>query len=170
MMRPLLLGLLLAACTTPTSTGQLTSLTQTQPECVDSSSEPSFACTVKITLDGNHLSAVGVFNDGTEHGPTASGTLTPAAKAELGRLIATFPLDVDDTIQDDGCGFAPTPATRWSIDFDNGEKRSFTYQSSSDTNVRALNEYLMKLASQVTTCSGEAMTFDACTAYTLPEG
>jgi hypothetical protein len=139
-------------------------VTVTQPECTDTSADPSFACTVQVSVTGTQLTANGVYNDGSSTiAPIATATLTPAAQQTLAGLIASFPLDVDDTIHSDGCGLAPTPATRWSIDFDNGEHRTFTYEYSDDPNVRALNDYVMRLAGQITECSGDAMTFDHCT-------
>ena len=119
---------------------------------------------MQISVTGADLSASGVFNDGSStFAPTATATMTPAAQQNLENLIASFPLDVDDTISSSGCGLAPTPATRFSIDFDNGEHRAFTYVYSDDMAVRALNDYVMRLAGQITECNGDAMTFERCT-------
>ena len=167
---PLLLVFASACTTTPTSTGQLRTVVDVPTGCDDSADNPSWACTVQIAITNNHLSAVGVFNDGIAGGPTAEATLTGPAVDQLATLISGFPLDTPDTIHSDGCGGPPARSTHFAIDFDNGDSREFSFEYSTDPDVRDLDNYILGLVTEVSTCRGDRLSIASCVPYVQGQG
>lgn len=162
-MRLALSSLLLAACTSApdTSTGSLTRASDLQFECDDSAHSASFACGQSITFAGDQLTATGLYRDQTTGGPGATGTLTADASTELASLIAALPLSTPEMIHDEGCGGAPLRSTQFSIQFDNGQARSYTFEYGSGP-AQDLNDFVINLRGQIDACSGSSITFASC--------
>lgn len=163
-MRLALASLLLAACTSApdTSTGSLTRASDLQFECDDSAHTSSFACGVSITFAGDQLTATGLYLDQSTGGPGATGTLTPAAADELASLIAALPLSTPEMIHEAGCGGAPLRSTQFSIAFDNGQSRNYTFEYGSGP-AQDLNDFVIDLRGQIDACTGSSITFASCT-------
>jgi len=162
----------LAACATSpsgpdTSTGQLAKASDVSYQCDDSAHDGSFSCGVKLAFDGDQLTASGVYKDGTAGGPGATGTLTANAAADLDGLIAQLPLSTPSTITQEDCGGAPLRTTTFSIQFDNGQMRDFTYQYGSGV-AQQIDDYVLELVRQVNACAGDRVTFASCTPNTAP--
>jgi hypothetical protein len=161
--------LLLVACTSApdTSTGTLTRASDLQFQCDDSAHSPSFACGVTITFAGDQLTATGLYEDQTTGGPGATGTLTPGAVDELAGLIANLPLSTPEMIHDTGCGGAPLRSTQFSIQFDNGDTRNYTFEYGSGP-AQDLNDFVIDLRGQIDACAGPSVTFASCTPNVAP--
>jgi len=163
----------LAACATSpstpdTSTGELARATDTNYQCDDSAHDPTFACGVKLAFAGDQLTATGVYKDGTAGSPIAAGALTATAQADLDDLVAQLPLSTPAMITEEDCGGAPLRSTSFSIQFDNGQLRDFTYQYGSGV-AQQIDEYVLELVRQVNTCAGDRITFASCTPNVEPQ-
>ena len=163
----------LAACATSpstpdTSTGQLAQATDTDYQCDDSAHASTFACGVNLVFAGPDFQATGRFKDGTAGGQMAVGTLTDGAEADLENLIAQLPLSTPDTITEANSGGAPLRSTTFSIQFDDGKTRDFTYQYGSGV-AQQIDEYVLEIVRQVNACSGDRVTFNSCTPNIAPQ-
>jgi hypothetical protein len=161
--------LLLVACTSApdTSTGSLTKASDLQFQCDDSAHSSSFACGVSMTFAGDQVTATGLYADQTTGGPGAVATLTPAAADELADLIASLPLSTPEMIHSADCGGAPLRSTQFSIQFDNGEARNYTFEYGSGP-AQDLNDFVIDLRGQIDACSGTSVTFASCTPNIAP--
>lgn len=168
-MRLPLLLLAIGACTSApdTSTGSLTRASDLRYECDDSAHASTFACGVSMTLSADQVTATGLYADHTTGGPGAVATLTPDALAELDGLIASLPLSTPAMIHDEGCGGAPLRDTQFSIHFDDGQQRDYTFEYGSGP-AQDLNDFVLDLVGEITTCSGARLAFSQCTPSIAP--
>ena len=65
-------------------------------------------------------------------------------------------------ITQEDCGGAPLRTTTFSIQFDNGQMRDFTYQYGSGV-AQQIDDYVLELVRQVNACAGDRVTFASCT-------
>jgi len=161
---PLLALLVAAACTTETTTdtGQLTGFEDRMfAECQDAGG--TYSCGLRVSVTGGQIQALGLFNDGATGGPSATGTLTESAQAELADVIAQIPMETPGTVHDVGCGGAPLRSTSLDVLFDHNGTRHFDIEYASDGPMAELNTYVTDLVTEIRTCSGSRVTFDGCT-------
>ena len=163
-----LLALGACASSPDTSTGTLTRASDLQYQCDDSAHDASFACGVSISLANGQLTATGLYKDGTSGGPGATGTLTPAAQADLDNLIASLPLSTPAMIHDSGCGGAPLRETTFAIQFDDGQARDYTFEYGSGP-AAELDSFVIKLVGQIDACGGDSVTLAQCSPNTAPQ-
>lgn len=160
--------LLLIACTSApdTSTGSLTRASDLQFDC-DDAPHSSFACGVAMTFAGDQITATGLYRDQTTGGPGATATLSADASAQLAGIIASLPLSTPAMIHEAGCGGAPLRSTQFSVQFDNGEARDYTFEYGSGP-AQELNDFVIDLRGQIDACSGTSVTFTSCTPNVEP--
>ena len=160
----------LAACATSpdTSTGALAKASDLNFQCDDSAHDPTFACGAQLSLDGDQLTATGLYRDNSTGGPGATGALTAMAQTDLDDLISALPLSTPAMIHDAGCGGAPLRQTTFAIQFDNGQLRQYTFEYGSGA-AQKLDDYVLQLVRDVQACSGDRITFASCTPNAAPQ-
>jgi hypothetical protein len=165
---PVLALLCAAACTTETTTdtGQLTGFEdRIFADCQDAGGT-AYSCGLRVSVTDGQIQALGLFNNGATGGPSATGTLTEAAQVQLGDMIAQIPMETSGTVHDEGCGGAPLRTTSLDVLFDHNGTRHFDIEYTSDGPMAELHTYVNDLVTDIRTCSGGRVTFEACTANT----
>jgi hypothetical protein len=168
------LAILASACAIDdgpeTSPGELTRVRDQAFACDDAANSPSWACSVDLAIEGNTVTTVGIHNDGSTNGPSAVGTLSETAVAELNALIATIPMSVEDGTGGIGCGAAPIASRTYSIDFETSGPKDLTFHSAEYGPLRELKNKVTDLITAIDTCQGNAsISLSSCTPRVQPE-